>query len=103
MHRLYGFRSLPPEVRVDSALYYGEERLLVLGIVAREFLTRRVVQRLSPLQALDLGQATREPADAALARAACGRFVGLAGNDVIELHDDVGAQVALDLHYDFGR
>src|ERR1700692_4403768 len=103
MHRSYGFRSLPPQVRVDSALYYREERLLIARIVGRHLFTWRVLQRLSPLQSLDLGQAAGEPADASLARVPRGRFVGLAGDHVIELHDDVSAQVAFDLHDDLGR
>src|SRR5206468_9643086 len=51
---------------------------------------------------LDLGQTAREPTDAALARITRGRFVRLSGNDVIKLHDDVGAEVALDLHHRLG-
>ena len=103
MHRSYGVGGLPAQMRVDSALHYGEERLVAPRIVAGEFLTRRILQRLSSLQSLDFGQAAREPPDASLARVPRGGFVGLARDDVVELHDDVGAQVALDLHHDLGR
>src|SRR5450756_1377780 len=82
---------------------------MVSWIVARNHFSRGaprqlrgVLQRLSGLQPLDLGEAALEPANAALARIARARLVRLAGNDVIELHDDVGAQVALDLHHDLG-
>src|SRR6266478_5585315 len=103
MHRSYGFRGFSTQVRMDSALHDREERLLIPRIVTREFLTRRILQWLSSLQSLDLGEAAREPPDASLTRVAGGRFVGLARDDVIELHDDVGAKVALDLHHDLGR
>src|SRR6266852_1986182 len=103
MHRSYGVGCLPAQIRMDSALHYGEERLLIPRIVTREFLTRRVLQWLSPLQSLDLGQAACEPADASLTRVPRGGFVGLARDNVVELHDDVGAQVALNLHHDLGR
>src|SRR5258706_6414676 len=103
MHRSYGFRGFSTQVRVDSALHDGEERLLIPRIVTREFLTRRILQWLSSLQSLDLGEAAREPPDASLTRVAGGCLVGLARDDVIELHDDVGAKVALDLHHDLGR
>ena len=54
-------------------------------------------------QSRDLGGAARQPAQAALARVARGGLVALAGNDVVELHDHVGAEVALDPHHGFGR
>src|SRR4051812_7585407 len=38
-----------------------------------------------------------EPANAALAGVARGRGVACPGDDVVELHDDVGAEIALDL------
>src|ERR1700693_3863125 len=103
MHRSYGLGGFLPQVRVNSPLYDREERRLIPRIVTWEFLARRVLQWLSSLQSLDFGQAAREPPDASLTRIAGGRLVGLARDDVIELHDDVRSQVALDLHHDLGR
>src|SRR5688572_5588441 len=47
-------------------------------------------------------QAPSQPADAARARVARARGVALPGDDVVELHDDVSAEVALDLHHRLG-
>ena len=90
MHLADGARGFAAEMRVNSALDDREERLRAAGIVRQ-------------LELSTSAQAPREPADASLARVARRRLVGLAGNDVIELHDHVGAEVALDLHHDLGR
>jgi hypothetical protein len=50
-----------------------------------------------------LGDTSGKPADAALARVARRGCIGLSRNDVIELHDHVGAKVVLDAHHRFGR
>ena len=53
--------------------------------------------------ALQLRRAPREPAQASLARVARDALFALARDDVIELHDHVGAEVALDVHHRFRR
>ena len=52
---------------------------------------------------LELRHAPRQPAQAALARVARDALLALPRNDVIELHDHVGAEVALDLHHALRR
>src|SRR5688572_33350348 len=69
-----------------------------IGLRAHQSKGRRRI-----LKSIQLGKTAREPADAALARVTRGRLVGLPGNDVIELHDHVRAEVALDLHHELGR
>src|SRR4051812_21794887 len=55
------------------------------------------------IQRLELGQAARRPANASLARVAGRWFIRLTGNNVVELHDHVGADVSLDPHDLFRR
>jgi hypothetical protein len=54
--------------------------------------------RLLAYQPLELGAATGEPAQAALAGVARDVHFALPGDDVIELHDHVGTEVSLDAH-----
>src|SRR5687768_10822685 len=77
VHLANHLRCFAPEVRVDPALHDGKECL---------------VRALAPLQ---LGETPRQPADAALARVSRRSFVRLSGDDVVELHDHVGSEVAL--------
>jgi hypothetical protein len=52
---------------------------------------------------LELGRAAREPPQAPLAGVARHALLALARYDVIELHDHVGAQIALDAHHALRR
>src|SRR5258705_8225862 len=76
-------RGFAAEVRVDASLHDGKKRL-------------------SAFETLYLGQAPSEPADAALAGYTRRCFVAQARRNRIALHNDVGAEVALDLHHDLG-
>src|SRR5204862_2115687 len=91
VHRAYCRGGLAPELGVNSSLYDRKECLMISRVVPRELFARRILQWLCALQALHLRQAAREPADAAIAGVARRGFVRLPGNNVIELHDDVGA------------
>ena len=56
------------------------------------------------VESRDLGDAALEPAHAALRRVARRALsLALARDHVVELHDHVGAEVALDLHHALGR
>ena len=50
------------------------------------------------LEPFEFGPTTLEPAETSFHRDPRRFFRRLAGHDVIELHDDVGAEVALDAH-----
>ena len=63
----------------------------------------RVPRSCSRSQALELRSAAHQPSQAPLTRIARVRFIRLTGNDVIELHDHVGAEVALDAHHRLRR
>ena len=85
-------RRLAPQLGVDPTLHDREERLLGRWrprVLARE---PRVLR-----------EAPRQPAERALHRLAGERQGALPGRDVVELHDHVGAEVALDLHHQLGR
>src|SRR3954463_1293242 len=82
-----GFRCRDTQLVVNAALHDGEERLRAAAILAMQLLQR--------------ADASLEPANAPLTGVARGRVVALARNDVIELHDHVCAEVALDLHHRF--
>src|SRR3979411_1125482 len=51
---------------------------------------------------LERRRAAREPSEAPLARVARDDGLALSGDHVVELHDHVGAEVALDAHHAFG-
>ena len=57
---------------------------------------RHVVCGPRPL-AEELGEAPLEPADGSLTGIVRGREVRLPGDDVVELHDDIGAEIPLDV------
>src|SRR3954470_7534554 len=97
--RLGGFAT---EMGVDPALNDRKQRLMVSGVVGGHFLSRGSFERLTRLEPGYFCEAPRQPADAALAGIPSGRLIGLAGDDVIELHYDVSAEVALDAHHAFG-
>ncbi len=77
---------------MNAALDDREERLR----------PRRAAVRGFPFQPLELLQTAAQPAQASLAGVARGGVIGLAGDHVVELHDHVSAQVALDPHHRFG-
>src|SRR5678815_4725355 len=86
-HRAHGVRRLAAEGGVDATLHDREERLLTAP-----------GDRILAHEPLELGATADEPAQAPLARVARGTLLALPGDDVIELHDDVGAEVPLDAH-----
>jgi hypothetical protein len=90
-HVADGTRRLDPQVGVDAALDDGKQGLV-----------RAVLNRLLAVQVIEGARAARQPAHAPLTRVARRGRVALAGNDVIELHDDIGAEVALDAHHALG-
>ena len=89
----------------------GKERLrrrdaLVVGVrVGHVGGARQREPGRTPLarEAVELRHAPVEPAQAALHRAARRRLVAAAGDELVELHDHVGADVALDLHHALRR
>src|SRR6266550_984146 len=52
---------------------------------------------------VELGKTACGPANASFARVARRRFVGLTRDDMIELHDHVGAEIAFDVDDRLGR
>jgi hypothetical protein len=80
-----------PQRGVRAPLHDREERL-----------HRRRHVRVLAAQPLELGPAARQPAQRALHRRARGRRVRAAGDQLVELHDHVGAEVPLDAHHPSG-
>ena len=65
---------------------------------------RNLVQRRASFafQSFKLGATARQPSQTALHCGARVRFGRTGGNQLIELHDHIGAEIALDLHHALG-
>ncbi len=87
-----GFARSPPERGVDAALHNREERLIGRWRV-----------RIVALQTLEFGLASRQPPNTAFHRFTRERFGRLPGYHVIELHNDIRAQIAFNTHHGFWR